>query len=79
VQRIHDIDEATPARVTATDVTTASVAVTMEDTTQIVYAGWPTSFGQFNSKASRCHVWRGQPDCGRRGPEIRSCATSICS
>ncbi len=44
-----DVDESTPARITAGGLPTATVSVTIEDTTQIVYQGWPTSFGNFNT------------------------------
>ncbi len=44
-----EVDEASQARVTATGVTTGTVNVTIEDTTQIVNFGWPTWFGEFVS------------------------------
>ncbi len=42
-----DVDESTPARISAGGVPTATVSVTIEDTTQIVYQGWPTLTGDF--------------------------------
>lgn len=54
-----DVDEATQARVTATDVTTGTVNVTIEDTTQIINFGWPTYFGQFIDYANGIlHAYR---------------------
>jgi hypothetical protein len=44
-----NVDEATPTTVTATDVTTGTVSVTIEDTTEILNLGWPTYLGRFTS------------------------------
>jgi hypothetical protein len=44
-----NVDEATPTTVQATDVTTGTVNVTIEDTTELLNLGWPTFFGAFNS------------------------------
>lgn len=47
-----NVDESTAARITATGLATASVNVSIDDTTQILTFGWPTYFGQFRDYGS---------------------------